>query len=153
MKKNALNYKYAGLLFIYDPKYRFWSIEHHLLCFYFKHGKMIDSFNITRFVTYIMNYSLCGDLFVLEDVCKYYHDLLYEKDPDTVAQQILLNSYKTWDLYSLAYICYDEMTNKKLDKIPEYMKMLKQALHYDYTKRPNILTQTKIFTQILRDNL
>ena len=48
---------------------------------------------------------------------------------------------KTWDLYSFGYFLLKHLLNNSIidkNKLKPIIDMCKQAIHYDYTKRPSI---------------
>ena len=138
---------YMKRMFILDLKYDYWSVEHHIICYYMKRGKIVDKDRLLSFCKYVINHSLCSTIYSAEDVHDHYKDILYEDEAHVVISSLFQNSHKTWDLYSLAYICFNEIAHKTYEK-DALVNLLHKALHYDYTLRPTIEQHKTLFDAI-----
>ena len=154
---NSLNVPYMKSLFIYDPRFIVWSLEHHLICYYFNYGKIVSSKKLRDFISYSLSYSLASEYYDVEKVYSYYASRLYEHDAITTMRTLFLDSYKTWDLYACSYMCLSRIKNQsnllENRENTDLVRVLEKALHYDYRYRPSPQVHKEALEHFRKDTL
>jgi hypothetical protein len=130
IKNNNPNYSYLKkAIFNYSPKWKFWTLEYHILCYLIHEGDILTMPVIENTINvYLSNHTifkLIGDTFVT--MFKYhatkYFSLFIGLDKNTVVIE-LLNTYKTWDFYKIALHYIDIYNNIDMDTEEFYMLLL-----------------------------
>lgn len=147
----TLNVSLLRKLLPYNPKYHLHSIESHILSYFFKYEKMMPLDTLKHTIQAVMEKSVTRYLYSITEIYEFYKRKLYLTDISDVQlmRGLFLDSCKTWDLYGMAYICCEAMYGYKLKVFKSFESLLRDALHYDYTKRPNIEIQLKRFYPIV----
>jgi hypothetical protein len=124
------NYDYLKkAIFNYSPKWKFWTLEYHLLCFLIHEGDMLTMSVIENTINiYLANHNIIkfiGDKYVT--MFKFhaiqYFSAFIGLDKNTVVTE-LLNTYKTWDFYKIALHYLDIYINIDMDTEAFYMLLL-----------------------------
>ena len=163
-KNGYFNNAYLKPLFIYEPTFPLWTIEHHILSFYFKYDRVVsleepdkeeeaksagaDFVGLDEFID--KSFSKKLRMYEKEDVKNYLVSFLYEKDSFNVMKTLFKSSWKTWDLYSLSYNTLLESYIHKDEKHDSFLDLIYKSLHYDYKERPPIEILFKEFEETLR---
>lgn len=147
-KNGYFNKVYLKPLFVYDPTFPLWSIEHHILSFYFKNDRVVSLEELDEFIDKSLSKKL--HIYRKEDVKNYLVSFLYEKDSFNVMKNLFKSSWKTWDLYSLAYNTLLESYVHKDKNHNSFIDLLYKSLHYDYKQRPPIELIFENFKEALR---
>lgn len=146
-----LNISLLRKLLPYNPKYHLHSMESHILSYYFKYGTMMPLDTLKYTIQVVMTKSVTRYIYSMTEMFEFYKKKLYLTDLSDMQlmRALFLESCKTWDLYGMAYICCEAMYGYKLELFKPFESLLCDALHYDYTKRPNIEVQLKRFYPIV----
>ena len=147
-KNGYFNNAYLKPLFIYEPTFPLWTIEHHILSFYFKYDRVVSLEELDEFID--KSFSKKLRMYEKEDVKNYLVSFLYEKDSFNVMKTLFKSSWKTWDLYSLSYNTLLESYIHKDEKHDSFLDLIYKSLHYDYKERPPIEILFKEFEETLR---
>ena len=146
--KRELNHKYMkSILLSYDPQWKFWSLEYHILTFLvFKERipntkdivNIVDSYfrNETAhlFETYFGNIQKYKEKCISFLVSKYTSS---NKTIDEYCEEIITRSSHTWDIYQVNFILLMILKNSDLQETDGLIDLLKTGLHYDYMRRYN----------------
>jgi predicted unusual protein kinase regulating ubiquinone biosynthesis (AarF/ABC1/UbiB family) len=130
IKDDKPNYPYLKqAIFNYSPKWKFWTLEYHLLCYLVHEGDALTLSIIEHTITlYLSNHSIIksiGDKFVdmfNVHAIKYFSSFI-GLDKNTVVTE-LLSTYKTWDYYKIALHYLDIYNNINMDTESFYMLLL-----------------------------
>ena len=130
IKNDKPNYPYLKqAIFNYSPKWKFWTLEYHLLC-YLVHEKDILTMEVIENTVsiYLENHSIIkyiGEKFVKMfkfHAIKYFNSFI-GLDKDTVVNE-LLSTYKSWDYYKIALHYLDIYININMDTEAFYILLL-----------------------------
>tara|TARA_Y100000816_G_scaffold291601_1_gene283471 strand:- start:3778 stop:4833 length:1056 start_codon:yes stop_codon:yes gene_type:complete len=142
------NYLFQDL-FWYDHNYVYWSFDRQLIGFMIKYNKKPSNKELYSMISkYYSNRN--NILFHKTDYFKdyiqktydmYLDSFLMSKSLEVCIYKLLSYTSKTWDLYSFGYLLLKYLLNNSIldkNKLKPIINMCKQAIHYDYTKRPSI---------------
>lgn len=152
-----LDLHYMKYFFTYAPHHQFWSVERHLLCYMIKNKVIPNQSQLTQLMHAIYSkHTVLQQIYqenyegYKQHVCHYYEKLCNNASS---FQSLLLYLFKescyTWDMYSISYFCLKLMYHHKKQS-HEFCHALKKNIHYDFTKRPKIQEQIKVFSILLK---
>lgn len=130
IKNNKPNYEYLKkAVFNYSPKWKFWTLEYHFLCYLIHEGDAITLAVIENTINiYLLAHGIIngiGEQFAKNfkfKATKYFSSFV-GLDKDTAVIE-LLNTYKTWDYYKIALHYLDIYNDIHMDTEEFYMLLL-----------------------------
>lgn len=153
----VLNMSYLKLLFFKDTSFYFWSIEHQLLGFMVREDRLPNDSELYGIINEY--YSNKSNVLFQDDVLKEYIQHVYDYFHKTYVDSkiphhehisdIIKHASKTWDLYSTTYILLRQLNKKPISRLGELPSFLKQAIHYNYLKRPSVQDHQNMYYKII----
>lgn len=158
--QGVLNREYLYNFLIFSPSFKYWSIEHHILSYYFEYEKELSLEKLKKIIS-----KMCNDASIFiqftdiehykKEIFDYYSKKLSHKmSIEERTTELFISSYKTWDMYSICYTCLSFIYKNKLplSKYTEFIDLLQKGIHYDYTKRLNISERIHLFHDYIKNS-
>lgn len=130
IKNNKPDYVYLKkAIFTYSPKWKFWTLEYHFLCYLIHEGDILTKAVIENTINiYLSKHTIINGINEQFAYMFKYHAIKYFSsfiglDKDTAVIE-LLNTYKTWDFYKIALHYLDIYKNINMDTEAFFMLLL-----------------------------
>ena len=159
LNDNTIDYDYLKNIFLsFDPSWKYWSIENHILCFFIYEKKQLTENELKKIINkYYTNNTLFNILF--DDINLYKKKVfnyckkkfINQENNETQIRKILDNCSSSWDLYLLNYNVLYLLIKKDIQYVDTFKEYIMNSLHYDYSKRPNHLELMKFIYYLLKD--
>lgn len=142
-----LDFQYMKkILLNFDPSWRFWPMEYHILSFYAFKRKPLDEKTLTKILDEYFkgdNKYFFGHYFgKLENYKRRCFEFLRDKYVNNApieehCRYIIDNSAFSWDIYQVNYIMLYLLRLYKIGYAHSLVELLKIGLHFDFERRHN----------------
>jgi hypothetical protein len=145
--KENLDFEYMKKIILnFDPSWRFWPMEYHILAFYAFKKKALDERTLTNILDEYFkgdNKQFFGHYFgKMENYKRRCFEFLRDKYVNDVpieehCRYIIDNAAFSWDIYQVNYIVLYILKLYNIGYAYSLVELLKTGLHFDFERRHN----------------